>query len=328
MEDSDDALWSLIGLTGLDARVYRGVLSDPAASTRALAEAVECSPARVRAAVDRLTTLGLLRARSPTGKGFEPVEPLAAIGMLLREHRSRLDRIEAVSHDLSRIFATSLMRTEPRRLFEVVEGAAATATRIQDLLGTARTEAVGIDTPPYVAAGSSQVSDAEVDLLARGVRFRSLYASEVLEDSALTARIHEMSEQGEQPRVLPAVPIKLLIIDKETAVIPLTGGEGGRDPLSIVAAPSALTDGLQSMFEQLWTHATPIRLGREAGLGARRTAAQLVDLLGTGITDDSIARHLGVSPRTLRRRIATLEDELDATGRFQAGVRAAQRGWV
>lgn len=40
----------------------------------------------------------------------------------------------------------------------------------------------------------------------------------------------------------------------------------------------------------------------------------------------SIARHFGVSARTVRRRIAALLDELDATGRFQAGVRAVKRG--
>jgi DNA-binding NarL/FixJ family response regulator len=40
-----------------------------------------------------------------------------------------------------------------------------------------------------------------------------------------------------------------------------------------------------------------------------------------------IARHLGVSGRTLRRRIAQVQEQLGATSRFQAGLRAGRRGW-
>lgn len=60
------------------------------------------------------------------------------------------------------------------------------------------------------------------------------------------------------------------------------------------------------------------------------TAAEqyLVELLASGITDEAIARHLGVTARTLRRRIRDLHDRLGSSGRFQAGVRAAQRGWL
>ena len=48
----------------------------------------------------------------------------------------------------------------------------------------------------------------------------------------------------------------------------------------------------------------------------------------TGATDDVIARQLGISPRTLRRRLHDLFDELGASNRFHAGVEAARRGWV
>lgn len=44
--------------------------------------------------------------------------------------------------------------------------------------------------------------------------------------------------------------------------------------------------------------------------------------------DEAIARHLGVSLRTLRRRVSDLQERLGAASRIQLGVRAAQRGWV
>ncbi|GIH16734.1 hypothetical protein [Rugosimonospora africana] len=321
--------WELIGLSDLDQQVYRRVLLDPGADAAAHSEALSCPAAQVHGALDRLVSLGLLRLDTATGGRHEAVDPLAGLGALVRERRHALDRLEAASHDLSRVFAAGLMRTEPRRLFEVVEGRAATATRIHDLLGSARSEVVGIDSPPYVAPSSAYVSDAELDLLRRGVRFRSLYASPVLDEPALVARIHWMVESGEEARVLPQVPMKLLVVDRESAVVLLTGEEAAPETVSVVAARSALTDGLQAMFEQLWSHASPIRFGsgRHGATQARDAdTTELVDLLTAGMKDESIARHFGISPRTVRRRIAALLDELDATGRFQAGVRAVKRG--
>ncbi|MGP3922715.1 hypothetical protein [Streptomyces sp. 8N616] len=44
--------------------------------------------------------------------------------------------------------------------------------------------------------------------------------------------------------------------------------------------------------------------------------------------DEPIARHLNVSVRTVRRRIARIMDLLDVRSRFAAGVAAASLGWV
>ena len=51
----------------------------------------------------------------------------------------------------------------------------------------------------------------------------------------------------------------------------------------------------------------------------------MLDLLQMGMKDESIARQLGVSLRTVRRRIADLMDDLGASTRFQAGAEAARR---
>ena len=71
--------------------------------------------------------------------------------------------------------------------------------------------------------------------------------------------------------------------------------------------------------------------------GARRwTAARpgpscagyLLQLLAAGQKDEQIARALGMSLRTVRRRVADLMTELGSDSRFAAGVEAARRGWI
>jgi DNA-binding CsgD family transcriptional regulator len=54
----------------------------------------------------------------------------------------------------------------------------------------------------------------------------------------------------------------------------------------------------------------------------------LLRLLAAGLTDEAAARRLGISVRTARRQVAVLMDKLGASSRFQAGYRAAQRGWL
>jgi DNA-binding NarL/FixJ family response regulator len=51
-------------------------------------------------------------------------------------------------------------------------------------------------------------------------------------------------------------------------------------------------------------------------------------LLTAGVKDQAIARQLGVSLRTIRRRLANLMREAGAVSRFQLGMLAGRRGWV
>jgi DNA-binding CsgD family transcriptional regulator len=80
---------------------------------------------------------------------------------------------------------------------------------------------------------------------------------------------------------------------------------------------------LRSLFEELWGRAVPMPWGR-GGDGA----VQVLRLAAQGMCDESIARQLGVSVRTVRARFADAMARLGAQSRFHAGVEAARRGWL
>ena len=50
--------------------------------------------------------------------------------------------------------------------------------------------------------------------------------------------------------------------------------------------------------------------------------------MAAGVTDEAAANRLGVSLRTVRRRVADLMERLDASSRFEAGLKAGRRGWL
>jgi hypothetical protein len=79
------------------------------------------------------------------------------------------------------------------------------------------------------------------------------------------------------------------------------------------------------LFDLLWRQASPLtwwRPGTEPGDGVDH---ELLDLLGTGMKDEAIARELGIGVRTLGRRLAALLEALGARTRFQAGLQASRR---
>ncbi len=59
--------------------------------------------------------------------------------------------------------------------------------------------------------------------------------------------------------------------------------------------------------------------------GEQAETRLLTSLLLSGLSDQAIARELGVSPRTAQRKLAAMLQDLGAHTRFQAGVQAAMR---
>jgi DNA-binding NarL/FixJ family response regulator len=89
---------------------------------------------------------------------------------------------------------------------------------------------------------------------------------------------------------------------------------------------SALLDALIQFFEFTWEQAAP--LGADPQSPLAEEDRRLLTLLLAGLKDDAIARQLGLSTRTMRRRMKNLMDLLGADNRFQAGAQAARRGWI
>ena len=154
-----------------------------------------------------------------------------------------------------------------------------------------------------------------------GRRVRGIYALRAMQEvpSVVTRRI----ELGEEIRVLPELPTRLIIIGTQLAAMP--------EPLGMAAAPSSvirqrgIVEALRLLFEEMWNRAAPVSVPQLAPDVGR---AFLLEQLAAGAQDEQIARRLGVSLRTVRRRVAELMQDLGAGSRFQAGVEAVRRGWL
>jgi DNA-binding NarL/FixJ family response regulator len=133
--------------------------------------------------------------------------------------------------------------------------------------------------------------------------------------------------------VLLAEGLVVYLVDDRFALL-LRHQSGEADAAAgaaLVVHPSGLLEVLNRLFEGLWQRAPPLRLPTAGAQPASRLHCpprddeRLIALLLSGLTDEAIARRLGIGYRTAERRIAELMGRLGAHTRFQAGVQAAFR---
>ncbi|CAL9392952.1 hypothetical protein SUDANB95_01289 [Actinosynnema sp. ALI-1.44] len=253
---------------------------------------------------------------------WQAVPPDLAVEMLIaaREDGHRRARAEAAPL-MDAYLRNRAEQHHDTAMVEVVNGADAVRDLWQALLAGARSEVCVLDQPPYLSPVEEHVA-LEIDTRRRQVQWRVIYDRSSVELPGRLGEIAELVAAGERARVTPTLPFKLAVVDARVAVLPVAV-RGVVDQVLLIR-PSPLLDVLTSMFDLYWDNSIPFN----PGASGAEVDTQLLALLAAGLTDESIARHLGLGPRTVQRRVRQLMDRCGAQTRFQAGVQAMRRGWL
>ncbi|WP_170155076.1 LuxR C-terminal-related transcriptional regulator [Lentzea atacamensis] len=271
----------------------------------------------------RLHELGVVRHLP--GDVWQAVAPDLAVEALIAAREEQNRRARADVGPLMELYLRNRDEEQADNAFvEVVSGLGAVRELWNTLLNGAREEVCVLDQPPYVTPLGEHVA-LEDATRQRDVKWRVVYDRSAVDLPGRVTEIIELVAAGERARVTPTLPFKLAVIDTHAAVLPVANGDVVDKVLLI--RPSALLDVLRSTFELYWDKGIPFSPG-----GIYAAAADvdpnLLGLLAAGLTDESIARQLGLAPRTVQRRVRQLMDRCGAQTRFQAGVQAMRRGWL
>lgn len=299
--------------------VYDVLLRGRPASVRELATAAELAPARVRAALRLLDARGLVTRVPGSPPRHLAVDPSLALDPLLLEREEQLRKARVRSQEVGDRFRQAVAGRDPAKLVEFITGRNLILQRTEQLQRGARRELRIFDKPPYHGGHDNH---AELDLLRRGGCVRAVYESEAADHAA------PFVAAGEQARVLPSLPIKLALIDDRIALVPLHDTPDTPSSSFVIVHQSALLNALAGLFETLWQAALPLD---PAGLpdpsGPDPVERRILGLMNAGLPDEAIARRLGLSHRTLQRRVRDLMERLHAATRYQLGAQAVARGW-
>lgn len=332
----DGRALEIVGISAFDEHVYRCVLACPGITVQELVMRSGESAGRIQSSLSRLRARGLISRLWGRSPRWTATNPGTAIRSLVRGMQSELDRLTDTADELEVAFRNVGADPEGSGQFEVLAGPEEQARWYVRLQQEAKEEVLTFDRPPYVLDYHNPL---QTDLLRSGVRYRTIYVPEAFDHTGALDEVGSLIRAGEEARILPSLPFKMALVDRRRAVMPLH-----MDPpltRGVLIRGSTMVVALVELFERLWREALPVRPelwshdsspepaqeeepATDLGLDDRR----LLALLAAGLKDDAIARQLGTSPRSLRRRLRHLLDELNAETRFQAGAQASRRGLV
>ncbi|GAB3009109.1 LuxR family transcriptional regulator [Saccharothrix stipae] len=301
-----------LGASAEQARVYERLVRTGSCTAREAGASPDV--------LDELVRLGVVRRLGDDV--WQAVPPDLAVEVLIAAREDGHRRARASAAPLMEVYLRN--RAEQHHdtsMVEVVNGAGAVRDVWQALLAGARSEVCVLDQPPYLSPVEEHTA-MEVDTRRRHVQWRVIYDRSSVELPGRPAEIGELVASGERARVTPTLTFKLGVVDARVAVLPVAV-RGLVDQVLLIR-PSPLLDVLVSMFELYWDNAIPFSPHGSGG----EVDTRLPALLAAGLTDESIARHLGLGPRTVQRRVRQLMDRCGARTRFQAGVQAMRKGWL
>lgn len=304
-------------------RVYLALAQNPGSTRQWLVDRGE-HPRAVEYALDTLQMRGLVHVH---GDGTVEVRPP---DVALPQAALQLERqgasLRALAREVSALYA-SARRSDgqphpPVSYLQSLDDLSRATFRLDQSgaraltlrAASSRTQTM-LTLPPRPTAGPSGPG-----------RHRVVYDPQVLDHPGVLEAIEARRAIGEESRFFDGLPFSLTVAEGVGAVLDASTDEPGFE-VGLHVSAGAVVSSLWRLGERIWEMS-------ERGLapGLR----DLVDdrdhsillLLATGATDVAIARSLGISLRTVERRIRAILDRLGVSTRFQAGVQAVRRGWV
>lgn len=181
--------------------------------------------------------------------------------------------------------------------------------------------------PQNRRAGGDALADAiakEEAMINRGVRMRTLYQHAARRSSETREYVSAVVAAGGEVRTLDEFFNRILIFDRQIAVIP---SPDGVDVAVAVREPSVVAY-LVDVFERAWERGRPFGHGDPSTLKdiATEQRSMTLRMLIEGHSDPAASKRLGVSPRTYAGYVADLKEEYDVDTRFQLGYEIGRSG--
>ncbi|WP_231618715.1 helix-turn-helix transcriptional regulator [Nonomuraea sp. SBT364] len=321
-----------LGLDPTQTALYTAVLRLHRATRTELAEATDGPVDQVSSQLADLVRLGVVDEQSGE---YLARHPAAALGRLVAE---RLDRLAEESRRIDSALGSirGLIRDydagrDHRSGPFPVESASGADVLYESVMGMAvqsppMTLLTAIPDERTMTDFASKFAEPWTDAQRRGLLVvRAVLPVATLPLPGVRDQLTRLVETGGQVRTLDRVPSWFMTAGSDMAGLPATWGGNLPDHaynFYLMRTP-IVTGLLRSLFEEWWGRAVP--LPWQHGVSGM---AQVLRLAAQGLCDDSIARQLGLSVRTVRARFADAMTELGAQSRFHAGVEAARRGWL
>lgn len=313
-----------LGVSADEEEVYRVIVGGYRSNTADVALALGKPVGEVAPLLAALQRKYLI---SRSGEYYVPAPPDVSLGPLLLRGQTELQQARDAVAQLTERYRGSARQRDAAQLVQIVTGSEAIRQQALHLQRTAEREMLWFCRKGPIAMPPSE-NHEEIRALERGVRYRVVYESALLEEPGMIASTIEGIRAGENARSLSTLPVRLAVADGSIALCPLAEDAAG-EPTAALVRNSSLLSALIALFESYWERGTPVRIDGSASGGPLGTAERkLLSLLVGGVSDKSIATQLQISQRTVQRRLQELMQRAKAQSRTQLAWQAGKLGWL
>ncbi|MFF4081976.1 helix-turn-helix domain-containing protein [Streptomyces sp. NPDC001777] len=340
-----------LGLGPAEEAVYTALLPRSSASAQDLVRQTGMERAGIAHVLRDLAARGLVAMVSEEAGGgalapadretddghatrYRLTPPSVALAPLLVEQRNALQRAETAFSVLTEQYRNTAAHPAGS-VVEVVVGVEQVAHRFHQLQRGAQRELLVFLVGAPIAVPREDTDLAESSALDRGVEFRVVATKDYLDGHEVAPDMREAITAGLELRLVETLPLKMVVSDRERAMVPLEVVGSCGEPSAIVVHRSGLLTALVHLFEKEWAQARPLyptTTGVRAQVAAEKQPTEgeleVLSLLLAGVSDRRAASQLGVSIRTVERRTRRLMDLAGADSRLQLGWHAARAGWL
>jgi len=323
----------VLGLDEDEEIVYRRLVGSSSATIDEVADSTGLAVLRAERAVAALESKGLAARASSHQDRYVASPPAVALGALLVRRQEELRRAQVEMAELAGPYRGAAARRGVADVVDVVQGTDAIAHRFAQLQHSARERVQTFSKADAAVVTREDNDEAERAAVARGVGYDVVLERSILDQPGAYAAAEQALGMGMAIRVVASVPLRMIIVDRELALIPLAPESRGpvRDALLVHA--SALLDALLAVFDSVWQSGASLGRGTDgiAEFSTDRLEAvdtKVLSLLLAGLTDTSIGAQLGLSLRTVQRRVRQMMDRAGVGTRVQLGYEAGKRGWL
>jgi predicted transcriptional regulator len=321
MGQAEGGLLQGLGVDAPTEDLYRAILMTPGATLSELKESTGRGRVALRRSLAELERTALVSRTGTNPTRFQAAPPDLAIEALASAREDDLNRARLAAHQLASLLHPPPEQHRANELIEILTTRTAVATRWTQLQTATHTSLEVFVRPPLLTTPAGDEA-LQTQLGERGVTRRAVYDSEALQVPGTLDHIQHVTSSGtgrEQARVVSRLPMKLALFDRRSALVPLSAQEGHTSAgVCLVIHRSSLLEALTDLFDTYWLRGTDVR--RDQDEPPNGMEDKILVMLAAGMKDEAIARDLGVSTATVRRRINQVMARLGVTTRFQVGM--------
>lgn len=206
----------ILGFNELECKVYIILLQNQYFTASEISKSAKINRTQIYDILAKLIQRGICTEILGSVKKYTAVEPEKMLEIFEKEIEAKKSTINELYPYLQKIYQQNNEKEDPLDFVKVLRTNKNIHENVMQLVRSARESVLVFNKPPY--AMSPHQNDEEIKSLEQGISHKCVYEVEGNNLSDFIARLRYFSQAGEQIRIVPELPLKMIIIDSSFVI--------------------------------------------------------------------------------------------------------------